>query len=121
MRITRSSDTVATAMDPEHFTGPATRRALGEMEKPAALVIVASFEPGTQTHWHRHSDGQVLYVLSGAGRICTRGGDAVDIGPGDFVHAPPGEEHWHGASDTEPMSHVALSFGVTDWLERSDG
>lgn len=120
MRVTRSSDLAQEAMEQEHFVGSASRLALGEIDTPAAVPLIVSFQAGARTHWHRHGQGQVLYVLSGSGRICARGGEPVEIGPGDFVHALPGEEHWHGAAEDGPMSHVALSFGATEWTEPTE-
>jgi quercetin dioxygenase-like cupin family protein len=59
----------------------------------------------------------VLYVVDGVGRVATREGEVADIRAGDLVEAPPDEEHWHGASTEAPVTHLALSFGETVWLE----
>jgi 4-carboxymuconolactone decarboxylase len=73
-----------------------------------------TFEPGARTAWHSHPLGQTLLVTSGVGRV-QRWGDAVDeIRSGDVVWIPPGQKHWHGASPTTGMSHVAIA-------ERHDG
>lgn len=117
MRISRTAEAPPEPLDSDHFTGPATRRDLGRIETPDGSALVVSFDPGTRNRWHRHSGGQILYVIEGAGRVAVRGGDEVRIGPGDLVYAPPGEDHWHGAAEDEPMVHLALSFGETEWLD----
>lgn len=117
MRITRSSQPAREPLDADHFSGPGSRRDLGSIDTPAGSALVVSFEAATRTSWHRHPAGQVLYVLEGIGQVGTRSGEMASIGPGDLVYAPPGEEHWHGSVEAEPMSHLALSFGDTEWLE----
>lgn len=77
------------------------------------------FEPGARTDWHSHPQGQLLYIVSGAGRVQTADGATVEVGPGDVVHAPPGEEHWHGAAPDSYMMHLSLTTGgPTEWLGR---
>lgn len=117
MRIARSSDIDPEPMTTDTFSGTVRRRDLGRVANPDGTAMAVSFEAGVRTNWHRHSHGQVLYVLTGAGRIGTRDGEVAEIGPGDLVEAPPDEEHWHGASEHSPMTHVSLSFGETAWLE----
>lgn len=117
MQITRASETSLEALDTEHFTGPGSRRDLARFETPAGSALVVQFDRGTRNHWHRHSGGQVLYVLDGRGRVAVRDDTPVAVEPGDLVYAPPGEEHWHGAAETEPMTHLALSFGETEFAE----
>ena len=117
MRIARGSDAAEIPMDAEHFSGPASRRELGRIDALDGSAILVSFEAGTRNSWHRHSGGQVLYVLEGLGRVGMRTGEAVELRPGDLVYAPPDEEHWHGAAEGQPMTHLALSFGETAFLE----
>jgi quercetin dioxygenase-like cupin family protein len=117
LRITRSSAVPSEQMEATDFSGVARRRDLGATDAPACRTLVVSFEPGARTHWHSHREGQLLYGLEGSGRVGTRADETADIGPGDLVYAPPGEEHWHGASADEGLTHVALSFGETDWFE----
>jgi quercetin dioxygenase-like cupin family protein len=91
---------------------------------PPARVAGASvtFEPGARTAWHTHPLGQSLIVVSGAGRAQRWGGPIEDIRPGDVVWFPPGEKHWHGASATTAMTHIAiqetLDGKAVDWLEK---
>ena len=117
MRVTRSADVAATAMDPGHFNGAASARDLGAYEEPDGGVLLVSFPAGVRSHWHRHPGGQFLYVTDGRGRVGTRDGAVADVMPGDLVHAPPGEEHWHGAATDAGVSHLAVSLGSTEWLE----
>lgn len=104
-------------MDTEHFSGQASRQELGPIEALDGSAILVRFEAGTRNSWHRHRGGQVLYVLEGLGRVGTRTGGSVELKPGDLVYAPPAEEHWHGAAEHEPMTHLALSLGETEFLE----
>lgn len=122
MRIARSSETPLEPMATETFAGTVRRRELGRIDVPEGRALAVSFEPGARTDWHRHSGGQVLHVLEGVGRVGTRDGQVAEIRVGDLVEAPPDEEHWHGASVDAGVTHLALSFGQTVWLERvTDG
>lgn len=81
-----------------------------------------TFEPGARTAWHTHPLGQVLVVTAGVGRV-QRWGEAIEeIRPGDVVWIPPGQKHWHGASPTTAMTHIAITEGVdgtlVEWLEK---
>ncbi len=116
MRIARSAQVPALPADASHFNGSVQMRNLGAVEAPSGSALIVTFEAGARTHWHRHPDGQLLYGLDGAGHVGTRDGETVEIGPGDLVYAPPGEVHWHGASRDAALTHLALSFGETEWL-----
>ncbi|NIR38303.1 MAG: cupin domain-containing protein, partial [Actinobacteria bacterium] len=77
------------------------------------------FEAGARTDWHTHPGGQVLYVLEGTARVQTIDGEMVELGPGDALHAPAGEEHWHGAGPDGPMRHLSITHGgFTEWVGR---
>lgn len=117
MRVTRGADLSSEPLEPDHFSGPARRRDYGRIEQWPLNPLLVSFEDGARTNWHTHAGGQLLYVLEGRGRVGSRDGDTAVLEPGDLVYSPPGEEHWHGAAEGSSMSHVALSFGDTDWLE----
>src|SRR6201995_2198421 len=80
------------------------------------------FAPGARTAWHSHPFGQTLYVTDGIGLVCRRGGEPVEIRPGDVVYVGPGEEHWHGATPDRFMAHVAMQEAdaegvLVTWLE----
>ena len=80
-----------------------------------------TFEPGARTAWHSHPLGQTLIVTAGCGRVQREGGPIEEIRPGDVVWFPPGEKHWHGASPTTSMTHIAVQEALdgknVDWLE----
>jgi quercetin dioxygenase-like cupin family protein len=89
-----------------------------------ARVVGASvtFEPGARTAWHTHPLGQTLVVTAGLGWAQRDGGPVEEIRPGDVVWFAPGEKHWHGASPTTAMTHVAIQEAkdgkTADWLEK---
>lgn len=104
----------------EHFTGRAWFGPLSQEEDRPLNALGVLFEPAARTDWHTHPEGQVLYVVSGAGRVQTAAGEMVEIGPGDVVHSPPGEEHWHGAAPGSYMVHLSLTTGgATEWTGRA--
>src|SRR5688572_24324522 len=110
MRVTRSTDAPEEPFDQPTFGGPVTRRDYGALEQPRGTALVVSFPAGVRTDWHSHPDGQVLYIVEGRGRVGTRDGEVAQVAAGDLVYAPPDEQHWHGASEEEPVRHLALSF-----------
>jgi quercetin dioxygenase-like cupin family protein len=83
---------------------------------------MVTFEPGARTAWHTHPLGQTLIVVSGLGWAQREGGEVEEIRPGDVVWFEPGEKHWHGASRTTAMTHVAVQEKVggvaVTWLEK---
>ena len=122
MKITSLADALkGQPMDPSHFSGPATSHPLHESVQPHPVrVSVVHFRPGIRNHWHRHSGGQLLHVLDGAGFVQVRGDQVRRLEVGDTVSAPPDEEHWHGAGPEASMSHIAVSIGDTIWLEPAE-
>ena len=107
----------------EWFTGTVRIDPLFQAPDPA-LVQGASvtFEPGARTAWHTHPLGQTLIVAAGYGWAQREGGPIEEIRPGDVVWFPPGEKHWHGATPTTAMTHIAiqekLDGKVVDWMEQ---
>ena len=90
---------------------------------PARVVAVSvTFEPGARTAWHSHPLGQTLIVTFGFGWVQREGDPVEEIRPGDVVWFPPGEKHWHGATATTAMSHIAvqeaLNGDVVEWMEK---
>jgi quercetin dioxygenase-like cupin family protein len=81
-----------------------------------------TFEPGARTAWHTHPLGQTLIVTAGFGRVQREGGSIEEICPGDVVWFLPSEKHWHGASPSTSMTHIAiqeeLDGSAVDWLEK---
>ena len=107
----------------EYFTGTVRIDSLFEAHDPArALGARVTFEPGARTAWHTHPLGQTLIVTAGCGRAQRWGGPIEEIRPGDVVWIPPGEKHWHGASPTTAMTHIAIVeqlYGKSaDWMEQ---
>jgi len=91
-------------------------------ESARAAAALVTFEPGARTAWHTHPLGQTLVVTSGLGWVQREGGPVQEIWPGDVVWFPPDLKHWHGATPTTAMSHVAiqehLNGKVVDWMEK---
>jgi quercetin dioxygenase-like cupin family protein len=107
----------------ENFTGAVRIDPLFEAPDPArASGSSVTFEPGARTVWHTHPLGQTLIVTAGQGRVQHWGGPIEEIHPGDVIWFEPGEKHWHGASPTTAMTHIAiqerLNGKAVDWMER---
>ena len=107
----------------EYFTGIVWQDPIIEASEPARVrALRVAFEPGARTAWHTHPLGQTLYVLSGVGLMGLRNKAPQNINAGDTIWVPPGEEHWHGASATNSMTHIAiqeeLNGSVAEWLEK---
>ena len=91
------------------FTGDVWFDAIARGEAPSRLrVNLVRFAPGARTAWHRHANGQTLYVVDGRGLVQSRGGEVVPMRSGDAVYTPPGEWHWHGATPDDFMIHLAM-------------
>ena len=109
MNITRAKATVTKRGPADYFTGTVW---LEEVTPPSAVpdvrVVVVTFEPGARTAWHTHPHGQLLQILSGAGRVQKAGEGVVEVLPGDVIWFEPGERHWHGATPSQLMSHLAV-------------
>ena len=106
----------------EWFTGTVRIDPLFRAPDPARVAAASvTFEPGARTAWHAHPLGQNLIVIAGCGRVQRWGGPIEEIRPGDVVWIPPGEKHWHGASPTTAMTHIAvqerLDGNAADWME----
>ena len=104
------------------FTGTVRIDPLFDPPEPARVNgALVTFEPGARTAWHTHPLGQTLIVTAGCGWVQREGGPVEDIRPGFVVWLPPGERHWHGASATTAMSHVAVQEkqggSPVDWAE----
>jgi quercetin dioxygenase-like cupin family protein len=107
----------------DYFTGSVRFDPLFEAPDPARVRGArVTFEPGARTAWHTHPLGQTLIVTSGLGWAQSEGGPVEEIRPGDVVWFAPGEKHWHGASASNAMTHIAiqeaLNGKVVDWLEQ---
>ena len=104
------------------FTGTVRIDPLFQTSDPARVGGAnVTFEPGARTAWHTHPLGQTLIVTAGFGLVQRKGGTIQEIRPGDVIWFPPGEKHWHGASPTTAMTHIAIQESLdgkaVDWLE----
>ena len=107
----------------DYFTGTVWQDPIIEADEPARVrALRVSFEPEARTAWHTHPLGQTLHVVSGVGLIGLRNEAPQLIKAGDTVWIPPGEEHWHGASAANSMTHIAIQEAlngvVATWLEK---
>jgi len=107
----------------EYFTGSVRIDPLFQAPDPArAGAGSVTFEPGARTAWHTHPLGQTLIITSGYGWVQREGGPIEEVRPGDIVWFPPGEKHWHGATPTTSMTHIAVQESLSgknvDWLEK---
>lgn len=123
MDIKRCGSQPSTKGPAEWFTGNVRIDPLFQAEEPArASGASVTFDPGARTAWHTHPLGQVLIVTSGCGWTQCCGGPIVEIRAGDVVRCPPGHKHWHGATPTTTMTHIAiqehLDGKVVDWMEK---
>jgi quercetin dioxygenase-like cupin family protein len=122
MEIKRSGSQPSGKGPEDWFTGTVRIDPLFKPPEPArAFGASVTFEPGARTAWHSHPLGQTLIVTAGSGLVQRWGGPIEEIRPGDVVWIAPGEKHWHGASPTTSMTHIAiqeeLEGKAADWME----
>ena len=122
MEIKRAGSQPSKPGPSDWFTGIVRVDPLFQAPFPArAAGASVTFEPGARTASHTHPLGQTLVVTSGCGRAQREGGPVEELRPGDVVWFPPGEKHWHGASPTTAMTHIAIQEAldgkVVDWME----
>ena len=123
MQIIRSGTQPSRKGQPEFFTGAVRVDPLASVRAPSRVAAsYVTFEPGARTAWHTHPLGQRLIVTAGCGWVRCWGGPKKEIRAGDVVACPPGEKHWHGATATTGMSHIAIQEAldgkVVEWLEK---
>jgi quercetin dioxygenase-like cupin family protein len=123
MNIMRSGSQPSAKGPAEYFTGVVRIDMPFKGTAPARIGgAIVTFEPGARTAWHTHPLGQTLIVTSGLGWVQREGGAKEDIRPGDIVWIPPGEKHWHGATATTGMMHIAIAEALdgktVDWMEK---
>jgi quercetin dioxygenase-like cupin family protein len=123
MEITRSGSRPSSKGPAEWFTGGVAIDPLFEAPEPARVRGASvAFQPGARTAWHSHPLGQTLIVTSGLGWAQRWDGQIEEIRPGDVVWFSPGEKHWHGATPTKAMTHIAVQGAlmgkVVDWMEQ---
>jgi quercetin dioxygenase-like cupin family protein len=123
MEIKRSGSEPSGKGPAEWFTGTVRIDPLFQTPDPGRVSgALVTFEPGARTAWHTHPLGQTLLIVSGLGRVQREGGPIEDVRPGDVVWFPPGEKHWHGASPSSAMAHIAIQEALNGspvaWLEK---
>ncbi len=122
MEISRSGSQPSQKGPADYFTGTVRIDSRFQGKPPARIGgAIVTFEPGARTAWHTHPLGQTLIVTSGCGWVQVEGGPKEEVRPGDVVWFPPGEKHWHGATATTAMSHIAIAEALdgktVDWME----
>ena len=123
MELKRNGSQPCSRGPAEYFTGTVRIDPLFQPHAPArAAGAGVTFEPGTRTAWHTHPLGQTLIITAGCGWVQREGGPVEEVHPGDVVWFPPGVRHWHGASPTTAMTHIAiqeqLDGKLVDWMEK---
>lgn len=123
INVARSGSQPSAPGQSEYFTGLVTIDPLFSAADPSrAPGARVTFEPGARTAWHTHPLGQTLIVTAGTGWVQQEGGPVQEIREGDVVRIPAGVKHWHGASATKRMAHIAiheqLNGKVVDWMEK---
>jgi quercetin dioxygenase-like cupin family protein len=123
MDIKRSGSQPSGPGPSEWFTGTVRIDPLHSAPDPARVAMASvTFEPGARTAWHTHPLGQTLIVTFGRGQVQREGGPIEEIAPGDVVWFEPNEKHWHGATATTAMTHIAiqerLDGKAVTWMEK---
>ena len=122
MDIKRVGSSASTKGSADYFTGVVRIDPLFPVNAPArAAGNAVTFEPGARTAWHTHPLGQTLIVTAGCGWTQCEGGPIVEIRPGDVIWCPPNHRHWHGATPTTGMTHIAIQEAIdgsfVTWME----
>ncbi|MEA2861087.1 MAG: hypothetical protein QOC72_3126 [Methylobacteriaceae bacterium] len=123
MDIKRSGSEPSTKGPADWFTGSVRVDPLFRPQEPSRTSgAYVTFEPGARTAWHTHPLGQTLIITAGFGWVQREGGPVEEVRPGDIVWFPPGEKHWHGATSTTAMTHMAITETLegknVDWMEK---
>jgi len=122
MQIIKTGSRPSKKASKKWFTGTVWQDSIFEAPEPARVrALQVNFEPGSRTAWHTHPLGQTLYIIHGKGLICVRGEKPKLMNIGDTIWIPPNEEHWHGATKKNYMTHIAIQEAqngqVANWLE----
>ena len=122
MEIKRNGSQASSKGPAEYFTGAVRVDPLFPTSESPLTGAAVTFEPGARSAWHRHPYGQTLVVTSGVGLVQCEGGPIRRIRAGDVVVCPVNEKHWHGASPTTSMTHLALTGTrggkMVEWLDK---
>jgi len=122
MEVARKADLKAVEGPAEYFTGRVT--VTGQFQRPEPSRVggaIVHFEPGARTAWHKHPLGQTLIVTEGVGWTQVEGGEKAEFHAGDILWCPPNRKHWHGATPTSAMTHIAIqeaqNGSPVTWME----
>jgi quercetin dioxygenase-like cupin family protein len=122
MEVTRKADLETVEGAAEYFTGRVT--ITGQFQRPEPSRVggaLVRFEPGARTAWHKHPLGQTLIVTEGVSWTQVKGGDRLEFHAGDVLWCPPDQKHWHGATPTSAMAHLAIqesqNGSPVTWME----
>ena len=123
MKIERNGSRPTTRGSQDYFSGSVRVEPVFQIGDPMRLNAGSvTFEPGARTAWHTHPLGQTLIITAGLGWVQSEGGLIEEVRPGDVVWFPPGEKHWHGATPTTAMTHIAVQESLNgknvDWMEK---
>jgi quercetin dioxygenase-like cupin family protein len=123
MHIDRNGSLPSVKGPAEYFTGNVRIDMMFERKDGARHAgSIVTFEPGARSAWHTHPLGQTLIVTAGIGWTQCEGGPIVEINPGDILWCPPGHKHWHGATPTTAVTHIAIQEAVdgkmVEWMEK---
>jgi quercetin dioxygenase-like cupin family protein len=123
MQIRRAGSVPSAKGPADYFTGTVRVDPMFPATAPSRVNgSHVTFEPGARSNWHTHPLGQTLVITSGLGWVQREGGPIEEMRPGDVILVPPGLKHWHGASPTTAMTHIAIQEALdgknVDWLER---
>jgi quercetin dioxygenase-like cupin family protein len=123
MQLKRAGSQPSSKGPAEHFTGSVKIDPLNSAPEPARVSCAyVTFEPGARSAWHTHPLGQTLVVTAGCGLTQCEGEEIVEIRAGDVIWCPPGHKHWHGATPTTAMTHMAIQESLNgknvEWMEK---
>src|SRR5829696_2964886 len=123
LRITRAGSQPSAKGPADYFTGTVRVDPMFPATAPSRVSGGhVTFEPGARSNWHTHPLGQTLVITSGLGWVQREGGPIEEVRAGDVIWFPPGLRHWHGASPTIAMTHIAITEALdgknVDWLEK---
>ncbi len=120
--ISRNGSRASAQGPAQNFTGSVV---VDPLYAPSGSTHVGghvSFSPGARSDWHTHPAGQVLIITDGTGWVQENGGEKREVRPGDVIWTPPGVKHWHGATASNSMRHIAITNmregRNVDWLEK---
>ena len=122
IKVTRIGAQPSSTGGEQNFTGSVRVDSRFQATAPARVGGgIVTFEPGAHTAWHTHPLGQTLIVTAGKGWTQCEDGPIVEINTGDILWCPPGHKHWHGATPSTAMTHIAiqeyLDGKAVEWLE----